>query len=79
MLSLLKWYPELPSKSFTTAWQKRLAYKIEIVVLKTGKKIIDQGKVLGISDEGSLILSSNSGVERRYSTGEIQLRLVDRS
>ncbi len=79
MLSLLKWYPELPHKSFTAAWQERLAYKNEVVVLKTEKKIIGQGKVLGISDEGSLILRSNSGVERRYQTGEIQLRLVDRS
>ena len=79
MLSLLKWYPELSSELFTTAWQERLAYKNEVVVLKTGKKIIDQGKVLGLSNEGSLILHSNSGAERRYQTGEIQLRLVDRS
>lgn len=79
MLSLLKWYPELSSRLFTTAWQERLAYKNEAVVLTTGKKIIDQGKLLGISDEGSLILHSDSGVERRYRTGEIQLRLVDRS
>jgi len=79
MLALLKWYPELSAKSFTTAWQERLAYKNEVVVLTTGKKIIDQGKVLGVSAEGSLILHSDSGVERRYQTGEIQLRLVDRS
>jgi BirA family biotin operon repressor/biotin-[acetyl-CoA-carboxylase] ligase len=79
MLSLLKWYPELSSRSFTTAWQERLAYKNEAVVLKTEKKITDQGKLLGVSDEGSLILHSDSGVDRQYRTGEIQLRLVDRS
>ena len=79
ILSLLKWYPELPSRSFTTAWQERLAYKNEVVVLKTEKKILDQGKLSGVSDEGSLILYSDSGVERKYRTGEIQLRLVDRS
>ncbi|MCJ7716503.1 MAG: biotin--[acetyl-CoA-carboxylase] ligase [Anaerolineales bacterium] len=77
--SLLKWYPELQSSIFTAAWQDKLAYKEEIVTLFTGDKLIDQGTLQGISPEGALILHSDTGEERKYQTGEIKLRPVDRS
>ena len=77
--SLLKWYPELPSRAFTAAWQEKLAYQNENVILKIGEDLIDQGQLLGLSGEGALILLSESGEERKYWNGEIQLRLVDRS
>lgn len=77
--SLLKWYPKLTSESFIAIWREKLAYKNQTVTLTVGEEIIDQGRLLGISEEGSLILLSDDGSERLFKTGEIQLRLVDRS
>jgi BirA family biotin operon repressor/biotin-[acetyl-CoA-carboxylase] ligase len=77
--SLLKWYPELPSRFLTTAWQGKLAYQNKTVILKIGEDLIDRGQLLGLTEEGALILLSESGEERKYWNGEIQLRLVDRS
>jgi BirA family biotin operon repressor/biotin-[acetyl-CoA-carboxylase] ligase len=76
--NLLKWYPEITSGDFLAAWQENLAYQNQEVILMSGEKILDQGEVLGLNDEGLLILRSLSGEQRSYQTGEIQLRLVDR-
>ena len=77
--NLLEWYPKITSKDFLEAWRGNLAYQDQEVVLISGRKILDQGVVLGLNEEGSLILRSSTGEERNYQTGEIQLRLVDRS
>jgi BirA family biotin operon repressor/biotin-[acetyl-CoA-carboxylase] ligase len=77
--SLLKWYPKLNSKAFIKSWQDNLAYMNQAVTLEVDDEVLDRGLLYGISDEGLLILLSDSGSKRLYRTGEIQLRLVDRS
>jgi len=77
--SFLKWYPRLGSQTFITAWDAYLAFKGEPVRLVSSGRTVDQGRLMGISPEGSLIILSGTGAERQYRSGEIQLRLVDRS
>lgn len=77
--SILKWYPRMTSQTFLTAWQGYLAYKNEQVTLYSGEDIIDQGQLIGISENGSLIIQLDSGDDKHYRTGEVHLRLVDRS
>jgi len=79
MESLIKWYSRLVEPSFVQTWDSMLAYKGQLVRLSTERGVSGQGKVAGISDNGSLILISEAGHEAEYHSGEIQLRLVDRS
>jgi len=79
MESLLKWYSRLVEPSFIKTWDSMLAFKGQQVKLSTDKGLKGQGKVAGISDDGSLILISEAGNETEYHAGEIRLRLVDRS
>jgi len=79
MESLLKWYSRLVEPSFIQTWDSMLAFKGQEVKLTTERGMRGQGKVAGISDDGSLILISEAGNETEYHAGEIQLRLVDRS
>jgi BirA family biotin operon repressor/biotin-[acetyl-CoA-carboxylase] ligase len=77
--AFLKWYPRITTQTFLTAWEGYLAYKKEQVMLLSDKDIVDQGQLIGISADGSLIIQSDSGEENYYKIGEIHLRLVDRS
>ncbi len=79
MESLLKWYSRLVEPSFVQVWDSMLAYKGQQVKLTTERGVRGQGKVVGISEDGSLVLISEAGQETKYHSGEIQLRLVDRS
>ena len=49
------------------------------IVLKVEDRVVDQGKLIGLSDDGGLILQTDSGAMKIYQSGEIQLRLIDRS
>ena len=77
MESSIKWYSRLAEPSFIKAWDSMLAYKGQQVKLTTERGMRGEGKVAGISDDGSLILLTNGGEEIEYHSGEIQLRLVD--
>ena len=76
---LVRWYPELSYDHFITSWQEKLAFINQDIILILGSNDLDQGKILGISQDGSLILLSTTGEQQLYQTGEIQLRPVDRS
>lgn len=77
METLIKWYSRLAEPSFIKAWDSMLAYKGQQVKLTTERGLSGEGKVAGISDDGSLRLISAAGEEKEYHSGEIQLRLVD--
>ena len=76
--SILKWYPMITSKDFLNTWRRNLAFQNQEVMLISGENILDQGEVLGLDEEGGLIIRSSSGEKRFYQTGEIRLRPVDR-
>jgi BirA family biotin operon repressor/biotin-[acetyl-CoA-carboxylase] ligase len=78
MVSLQKWYSRIAEPSFIKTWDDMLAYKGQRVELSTGQAIKASGIVEGISDDGSLLLRSDTGGLDEYYSGEISLRLVDR-
>ena len=75
---LLMWYPRITSDDFLTNWRRKLAFQNQEVVLISGGNILDQGILMGLNEDGSIIIRSSSGDERSYQTGEIRLRPVDR-
>jgi BirA family biotin operon repressor/biotin-[acetyl-CoA-carboxylase] ligase len=77
--NLLDWFSRIQSENFLRTWEHYLAYKGEKVILAMGDELIDQGIVLGLSKEGALVIRSDAGEDRGYRTGEIHLRLIDRS
>lgn len=79
MESLLKWYSRLVEPSFIQTWDSMLAFKGEQVKLTSERGVMGQGNVAGISNYGYLVLTSEAGQETEYHSGEVQLRLVDRS
>ncbi|MFL7812085.1 MAG: biotin--[acetyl-CoA-carboxylase] ligase [Anaerolineales bacterium] len=79
MESLLKWYKRLAEPSLINTWNSALAYRNQAVVLSTPQGEMAQGEVLGINEDGSLSLRDQTGLVQSYHSGEIQIRLVDRS
>lgn len=79
MESLLKWYQRLAEPSLIKTWNEHLAYKNQLVSLSSSKGFLAEGILLGVEEDGALILESYGGEQRHFHSGEIQLRLVDRS
>ena len=79
MESLIKWYSRLVEPSFIQTWNALLAYRGQEVKLVSDKGKVEQGELVRISSDGSLVLRGTAGEEREIYSGEIQLRLVDRS
>jgi BirA family biotin operon repressor/biotin-[acetyl-CoA-carboxylase] ligase len=76
--AILKWYPRIDSPSFIKKWDDYLAFKGEQVTLLSGDTVIEKGCLEGLSPDGYLLINSETGDQRSFRTGEIQLRLVDR-
>jgi BirA family biotin operon repressor/biotin-[acetyl-CoA-carboxylase] ligase len=77
--SLLKWYRRLAEPGLITAWNDRLAYKNQLVSLTSPRGPLTEGKVYKVEEDGSLTLEIGGTAKRQYHSGEIQMRLVDRS
>jgi BirA family biotin operon repressor/biotin-[acetyl-CoA-carboxylase] ligase len=76
---LLGWYERLGSPGLLSAWEKRLAYLHERIVLfdLEGQEEA-RGVVRGLAEDGRLRLELENGAETLVRTGEIHLRpLVD--
>jgi BirA family biotin operon repressor/biotin-[acetyl-CoA-carboxylase] ligase len=79
LTSLKKWYIRLAEPSLIKAWNDLLAYKGQQVTLSTPQRTLATGQVLGVDEEGTLLLELPGGEIRHFHSGEISLRLVDRS
>jgi BirA family biotin operon repressor/biotin-[acetyl-CoA-carboxylase] ligase len=79
MESLLKWYKRLAEPSLINTWNSLLAFQGQKVALTSDRGQNEVGELIGVSDDGSLVLRGMGGDEKEYYSGEIQLRLVDRS
>lgn len=78
MESLLKWYKRLAEPSLINTWNSLLAFQGQRVELSLERGKKEQGELIRVSDDGSLVLRGRGGEELEYYSGEIQLRLVDR-
>jgi BirA family biotin operon repressor/biotin-[acetyl-CoA-carboxylase] ligase len=84
---LLIWRPQLGTSNFISAWEAALAFRDEWVIIDqdggNGSRIredssppILQGKILGLAENGSLILTLTNGDTVTLQSGEIRIRPV---
>jgi BirA family biotin operon repressor/biotin-[acetyl-CoA-carboxylase] ligase len=75
--NLLAWKPRLSQPEFLHAWESRLAYRGQQVLLESGEGEAVRAELIGLAADGALKLRLASG-ERVFQAGEIHLRpLVD--
>lgn len=77
--ALLKWHRQLAEPSLIKAWNELLAYRGQQIALSSAGGTSARGELLGIDEEGALILRTERGEKNHILSGEIQVRLVDRS
>jgi BirA family biotin operon repressor/biotin-[acetyl-CoA-carboxylase] ligase len=75
--SMIGWYADISSERFLAVWEDRLAFVNQEVLLVSNGRILDRGKIQGLTEEGALILLSETEEKRIFQSGEIQLRPVD--
>lgn len=74
---LIHWKGKLSEATFLSAWEDRLAYKGQQVILESGDGLKAEAELIGLASDGALKLRLPSG-ERVFQAGEIHLRpLVD--
>jgi len=64
----------LLSATFIRDYESKLAYKGETVTLDIGDETLITGMLRGIDEEGNIILSDSSGIDRHFPIGDIKLR-----
>jgi len=74
LLAFRRWRSELGSDHFIKAWQERLAFLEEEVVVQPPGQSSLRGRLLGVDEEGNLRLQLASGEEIRLAAGDINLR-----
>ena len=77
--SLLFWYPRREEERFHQAWQDSLAFRGERVQVTSSGQLLGEGRLLGLTAEGTLRIRGRAGRENIFEFGEITLRPVDRS
>jgi BirA family transcriptional regulator, biotin operon repressor / biotin---[acetyl-CoA-carboxylase] ligase len=60
--------------SFRQAWLERHAWQGRRVVLSQADRLLAEGEVVGVADDGGIVLASAKGVEH-FHNGELSLRL----
>jgi len=76
---MLDWVPKISSSSFLSAWENVLAFRYQDVQLIKEGKVVAEGNIAGLAEDGSLVLEKGSGNKEIFQVGEIHLRPVDRS
>jgi BirA family biotin operon repressor/biotin-[acetyl-CoA-carboxylase] ligase len=84
LLEFFRWLSLLDTDSFIAEWERRLAYTGEWIELTTTNQLdpahpinsVQTGKLVGLREDGSLILRTASGELFTARVGELQLRPV---
>jgi BirA family biotin operon repressor/biotin-[acetyl-CoA-carboxylase] ligase len=71
-----KWLPQLGSPALINAWNQRLAYRDQTVIVKLAEDEI-VGKLRGVGVGGRLQLSLKTGETYNVAFGDVHLRPVD--
>jgi BirA family transcriptional regulator, biotin operon repressor / biotin---[acetyl-CoA-carboxylase] ligase len=89
---ILYWRPRLSSQAFLAAWEASLAFRgewVQIIVgdssgknglpraLEVPSPIQEEGLIIGLAQDGSLLLRTSGGATVKISAGEIHLRPVN--
>jgi BirA family biotin operon repressor/biotin-[acetyl-CoA-carboxylase] ligase len=65
---------QLGSQTFMDAWQARLAFVGEQVLVTGAEGVPVEGKLLGVDAEGSLLLEDGTGKTMVVQVGDVQIR-----
>lgn len=76
---LIAWRTQLNTQAFIKAWEDRLAFRHDWVQITTADNKPVEGKILGLTPEGQLIIQRNANRIITFQTGEVQLGLVDKN
>jgi len=77
--AFITWLPHWESAKFLQSWDEHLAYRHDWVQLIRGGREPVVGRLLGLGEDGSLQLALPSGKVVAFPTGDVSLRIVDRS
>ena len=72
-----EWRPRLGSPAFLEAWQRRLAFRNELVSVTTPAETPIVGRLQGVDASGNLRLVVESGMEISVAAGDVRLRPAD--
>ena len=79
LTSILKWRQQTASEAFLQAWERRLAFRGEIVKLVQGGGLpLVEGRLLGLDEAGRLRLQDASGGEKTFASGDLRLQTATR-
>ncbi len=79
LTQILHWKEIIWQPEFLSTWQKHLAHFGEHVLISYEDKTIQEGEIIGLDRNGSLILSTRLGEEIILQSGGIHLRpLIDK-
>jgi BirA family biotin operon repressor/biotin-[acetyl-CoA-carboxylase] ligase len=77
LVHLLRWRMQLGQAGFLEAWQERMAFRGEQVVVKPPLGDPVTGRVVGLDQQGNLILALPGGGDASISAGDVHLRLIE--
>jgi BirA family biotin operon repressor/biotin-[acetyl-CoA-carboxylase] ligase len=70
---LIFWRQQIGSTLFFREWEKRLAFRGEIVRVEESEKSSIIGTEIGVDSTGALLLQSSDGVQNRIEVGDVHL------
>ncbi len=76
LAALIAWRPKVGSREFMDAWDARLAFRGEWVTVTGGAAPAQslEGRLLGLSEDGSLLLANAEGQAFSVDVGDVHLR-----
>ncbi len=77
LLGFRIWRDQLGSQRFMDAWQERLAFKNEVVMIKQEGQAPTIGILLGVNPQGYLLIQTADGNRVEIAVGDVHLRLVE--
>ncbi len=69
LLTMLKQFEQQGFQAFTQEWQENDCLMLQTIALKNADQLI-QGKMLGVTEQGHLLLQLNDNTTRAFSSGE---------
>ncbi len=76
--AIYQWRQEIGSQEFFQSWEKRLAFKGEIVQVETPGGM-REGLLMGIDPQGGLVLQTSAGQQEVITVGDVHLRPAEKS
>lgn len=73
---LKDWYNRLDTPLFTAKWEQHLAFRGKSVEIIHSEHPAAAGQIIGLDDQGQLILETSPGLRETFSASEIHLRPV---